>query len=126
MAKCEHLREVIDEHEGSIICVDCGLVKDRHFTDNISRNSTWQNRHLSTTKCLSSVILDKMNFPESYANLIEKNLSDAGKNKQNLKTVALEIYEKIIEESDTLALKTLMNISGLKSRHFKCGKKSVQ
>jgi len=34
MNLCNHLNEIIDVREGTIVCTDCGIVKDLYYTNN--------------------------------------------------------------------------------------------
>jgi len=72
MESCQHLREVEDLHEGTIVCVDCGLVKDQYFTHNFSKDVLDQPAIASQSKCLSGTILDKVNLAEYFTDFIEK------------------------------------------------------
>jgi len=94
---CKHSHEVIDEHEGSVICVDCGVVKDFHFI-NIS-SKEFNKETLSSPNSLSRTILDKVNLPEHLSNFVDRNLLESGKNSLNLKSVTSEIYETINEKA---------------------------
>jgi len=116
VAMPKHQNEVIDEHEGSILCRTCGLVKDCYYVNNskdIFTDSTVKNSNPSS---LAKTILDKIHCPEYLTKLIEESLSD---DKPNLKKVASVIYAKGHKEKIDIPLKTLMNVSGLKSRDIK-------
>jgi len=60
-----------------------------------------------------------MNMPECYIDLVENQLNQNRKKSVQLKKITSEIYSKINKENNILPLKTLMNISGLKSRDIK-------
>lgn len=113
MDDCSHLNEIIDCHEGNIVCTDCGLVKDSHF---IEEKMSFQQSEHHPNSFLDN-ILDKFNISEYYGNNITMKLLE--NSKKSLKHLASEIYKTVNEDSSCLPLKTIMNVSGLKTRQIK-------
>ena len=54
---CSHENEILDTHEGSYVCSDCGLVKDQFYEEKIfSMKEQASNYNLLTSGILTSVI----------------------------------------------------------------------
>jgi hypothetical protein len=126
MNSCEHKEEVIDQHEGSIICINCGIVKDVVYeSKNCIAPSFLQEKNYSAQSKLSYIdnILDKLNFSDYYQECLNKDIPL--KKRQNLKLVTSKIYQKINADQTVLPLKTLLNISGLSPKHVKSNKVHV-
>lgn len=124
MDLCEHNEEIIDQHEGSIICANCGLVKDVLYESKTLAPSVTENFHIGN-EAVSKMsyidnILDKINFSDYYQECLNREIPF--KRRQNLKLVTSKIYQKINADQTVLPLKVLLNISGLTSKHIKCDK----
>lgn len=115
MNSCKHLDEIEDYHEGTIICKDCGLVKDSIFISQNISNIKLLTPYESNTSILSN-ILDKINAPEYYSDEIASTMTHASS--KNLKKVTSEIYKKVNQNISSLPLKTLMHVSGLSTKQI--------
>lgn len=113
MDNCKHSNDVIDSREGTIICVDCGLVKDLYFTD----DKKLYNQSKPNQYSLIDNMLDKFNISEYYSSNIASKLSKHSS--KNLKQLSSEIYKTVNKDDTYLPLKTIMNVSGLKTRQIK-------
>lgn len=112
MDVCHHSEEIIDEHEGTIVCTSCGLVKENfYYQDKIEPNRVKQNNFLVVDN-----FLDKFNFSEYFADDINKKVTKSSN--KNMKKIASEIYRTVNEENSCLPLKTIMNVSGLKTKQI--------
>ncbi len=113
MNSCTHFNETIDVHEGSIICTDCGLVKDNfYYQDRTSLNYFYQNNIKNVDN-----FLDKFNFSEYFSTNVGKKLPDSSK--RNFKKVVSEIYRTVNEDASCLPLKSIMNVTRLKTKQIK-------
>jgi len=110
---CEHVNEIIDEHTGDVICFNCGIIKDRYFQYNTKKLIIDNYKH----NPLVNDMLDKINFSEYFADDVNDKISNASS--RNLKRIASEIYKIVNEKNSCLTLKTVMNISGLKTNQIK-------
>lgn len=112
MNTCNHSEEIIDVHEGSVVCVGCGLVKENYYyQEHIPQNPEKQNNFLVVDN-----FLDKFNFTEYFADNINKKLAKSSN--KNIKKIASEIYKTANENNSCLPLKSIMNVSGLKTNQI--------
>jgi transcription initiation factor TFIIIB Brf1 subunit/transcription initiation factor TFIIB len=126
MSLCLHTNEIIDHHEGTIICVDCGIVKDTYYDCSaISKDTILQNHSSSQVEN----IVDQLHLPEEFIQVVENNISTS-KNKNSLinnqrkntlsvKKLASEIYNAVNANNSNLLLKDLMNFSHLSAPQIK-------
>lgn len=114
MSDCNHTEEIIDAREGVFVCIQCGLVKDQfYYQDKVTEKQCNQNN-----VSIVDNFLDKFNFSEYYSYDVKTKIPSSSK--KNLKKVASEIYRTANEENSCLPLKTIMNVSGLKTSQIKC------
>ena len=62
---CEHLQQLIDQHEGSVVCTDCGYVLDIHF---LQQSDTYEKSSLNLVTDLKMYLIDccdRMHIPIS-------------------------------------------------------------
>jgi len=112
---CEHLNEIEDQQEGSIVCTDCGLViSDQyfvaHYTPLQPDESNFANiRWLEKTKD----ILDKIHMPLTFAEPIVNRFQIDYKRK-TLKNLTFSMY-KVLNEvlGVSISLQEISNITGL-------------
>jgi len=121
MFDCDHENEITDHHEGTIICIKCGLVKDSYYLQPVM---DMKNNNTDSTV---DTIIDKCQLPDFYSNQIShklKCIKKRGKktNVTSLKTVVSLIYKNVNTNLPILPLKTLMNISRLKPKQIKSNK----
>lgn len=98
---CGHLNEVTDEHEGTIICIDCGLVLSNHFFFEENKQSDNKN-----DKEAYKEILSKLNLSE----MIADNLSSL-KN-ENMSSIASNLYLEINKNS-CISIKEISSVTGI-------------
>lgn len=113
MDNCSHSNEIIDSHEGYIVCTDCGLVKDKYFAD----EKVFHNQSGENSNSLVNNILDKFNITEYYGENVALKMSK--QSRKSLKSLASEIYKTVNKDNYCLPLKTIMNVSRLKTRQIK-------
>lgn len=110
---CSHLNEIIDIHTGDIICFNCGLIKDVYYIEN-KKNLYQINKENSS---FVDNILDKFNITEYYSNDIKKKFIKSSN--ISVKKIASEIYKTVNQDNSILPLKTVMNVSRLKTKDIK-------
>lgn len=97
---CSHLNEIIDEHEGTTICIDCGLViSDKLFIYN--------DKHIpNKDNDICKEILARLNLSENIADDI------SNEKKQNMSVIASQLY-LTINKSSTISLKEIAGVTGV-------------
>jgi transcription initiation factor TFIIIB Brf1 subunit/transcription initiation factor TFIIB len=125
MSNCQHENDIIDPHEGTIICTNCGLVKDLYFQEN---NNSFEPP--ITDDLLGQVenILEQLHIPQQFSNIIKNNLDPLYLSKKflkpkrktyNIKKVASAIYQTVNQENSTILLKDILNLSKLTPSQIK-------
>jgi len=118
METCLHINDITDIHEGTIICTDCGVIKDIYYENNhgtfdkvIKKDSTGDVKNM----------LEQLHLPQQFSETIENNLLK-NKNKfhksnlssiLNVKKLASEIYNTVNSGQSRLLLKDIANFSHL-------------
>jgi len=126
MASCLHFSEVIDHHEGTIICVECGVVKDVIYESiNISKDLDLKKDSL----CQVKNFMEQLHVPEKFSELVSNNLSRSkdmnstmcNKRKRiiSVKKLATEIYNTVNSNNSHLLLKDVLNFSHLSTHQIK-------
>ena len=103
MNNCKHLDEIEDYHEGTIICKDCGLVKDSIFISQNISNIKLLTPYESNTSILSN-ILDKIN-----ANDISGAIKELGGKNENENDIIDLVSKELKRELRRKKLKRIMN-----------------
>lgn len=108
---CEHLSEVIDEHQGDVICVDCGLVISRLFIQPIGQHQLCDSEKLKWEYEIKD-ILDRLHIPTFYSNKIyhEFEKRQCKKTKDQL---AFVVYKCLNDIGINLSLSDISNASGV-------------
>ncbi len=127
MNTCLHENDITDYREGTIVCTDCGVVKDLLFENVIGSND-----YHSKVNSLGDVenILDQLHIPKHLSYLINSNMNLRKKsipidkscvvNKMiNVKKLASEIYNTVNESESILLLKDIANFSHLEPSQIK-------
>jgi transcription initiation factor TFIIIB Brf1 subunit/transcription initiation factor TFIIB len=125
MSGCSHTNEIIDHHEGTIICTDCGIVKDTYYDIIVSKNDFLKRDSLNQIEN----IMDHLHLPEEFTELINNNLSKS-KNKNSrmvnqrrrifsVKKLATEIYNTVNDKNSNLLLKDISNFSHISPHQIK-------
>jgi transcription initiation factor TFIIIB Brf1 subunit/transcription initiation factor TFIIB len=94
---CEHISQVIDEHEGSIICTDCGLVINQYFIN----DHMIDDNPLENNSCQE--FLERMNITMPLDNEIKKTAC--------LDTIASDLYRNI-NKTSSISLKEILSVTG--------------
>ncbi len=111
MDNCAHLNETLDSHENYFVCTDCGLVKDIQYVYEKNPFYQFEQNHYSPVVN----ILDKFNISEYYS----KELNSKTFKKRGIKYLASQIYKTVNEDNSSLPLKSLMNVTKLKTNQIK-------
>jgi transcription initiation factor TFIIIB Brf1 subunit/transcription initiation factor TFIIB len=125
MISCQHEIDIIDPHEGTIICTNCGLVKDLYFQEN---NKSFETPITGDLLGQVENILEQLHLPQQFSNAIKNNLYPLSSSKKffkpkcktyNIKKVASTIYQTVNKENSTILLKDILNLSKLTSSQIK-------
>lgn len=128
MTSCLHANEIIDHHEGTIICVECGIVKDVYYDYNNVKNNEdpFIQKDLL---CQIGNFVDQLHLPREFIQIINNNISTSKnnkgkivnqqKNKMSVKKLASEIYNTVNKHNSTLLLKDILNFSHLSPPEIK-------
>lgn len=131
MKDCIHTNDIIDHHEGAIICIDCGLVKDNLYEFKIT-SATELLKHNPTGEIEN--FLDQLHAPEELSSIITKNLLTSKKSslaklkdhlssqdvkKVSIKKLVSEIYNAANHNSSNILLKDISNFSHLRPKNIK-------
>lgn len=90
---CQHLNEVVDEREGNITCIDCGLVMENYFSSKSLSEANLASPEYKYVNYLKD-LFDKLNISQVYIPDILKVFNERYEHKkktQNLLCCALEI-----------------------------------
>lgn len=97
---CPHLNEIIDEHEGTIICHDCGLViDDKYYLFDDKSKEIEQND-------ICKEILARLNLSEEIAENI------CLENTRNICSIASKLY-LAINKTSSVTLKEIAGVTGI-------------
>lgn len=106
---CEHKNQIIDDHEGSYICLDCAKVLDNVYISSFEYNNfDLESNGVDTQEnVISSEISHRLNIP----NL---NIKDE---KNNIKSVS-KLYLNANKNNFTVTLKEMSAVSGFSSKQI--------
>lgn len=101
---CEHINHVIDEHEGTNVCLDCGLVIDNQiFFDNIQNiNDEHEIKYDSYKEFLTRLQLTDSHIEE---------LRRIEKKNESLSSIACNIY-LTVNQTSSVTLKEVISATG--------------
>jgi transcription initiation factor TFIIIB Brf1 subunit/transcription initiation factor TFIIB len=97
---CEHLTYADDPHEGTVVCLNCGLVLSNLFSDQISNLEQQQQQRSTEDFCLNEIqdLLDRIHIPACYGhhikNFLKKNFTTNSK-----KAIAFSVF-KVLNDMD--------------------------
>lgn len=100
---CGHLNHVIDEHEGSIVCIDCGLVmSDQIFLEDKKKNE----QNDIDDKYKFKEILTRLNMSDDFIHGLDIQ------KKTNISKIASNLYLNI-NKSSSVSLKEISSVTGV-------------
>lgn len=104
---CEHINEVIDQREGTIICSDCGLVVSSLFINSFNENvETETNEYVLE-------ILSRLQIPEFFKTDILNNLKNIEvKHKTKENAIAFVIYKTLNDLDCGVSIKEISAVTG--------------
>ena len=116
---CPHTNEIIDEHEGSIVCTNCGLVLSSVFKNYVN-NFQFENKQKHQLNNLTNIdeLLQKLNKPTGFSDKIYNNLSsmeniNKKENKKNKKELLpYAVYSTLNELKSPISIKDISAVSG--------------
>lgn len=100
---CEHLNHVIDEHEGSIVCIDCGLVMSNQIFCDDKVKYEPEN---SDDKYKYKEILSRLNMSDEFVPQLNE------KKNEKLSIIASNLYINI-NKSSSISLKEISSVTGI-------------
>jgi len=124
MSICIHENEITDLHEGTIVCVDCGIVKDVFYVNNEKSQYLQSNNYLGQVEN----ILEYLHLPQQFSERVILNLQDLGNKKKfniskqknyDIKKVVSEIYNTVNSEDSCILLKDILNLTQLSTKQIK-------
>lgn len=110
---CQHINIIEDHHEGTVVCVGCGLVLSNLFQHQIDCLMTHSETQ-TQTDILSDIqnLLDRIHVPVCYAHQIEsyykKNFTTKSKN-----SIIFSIYKVLNDFQIPISLKEISNVSNV-------------
>jgi transcription initiation factor TFIIIB Brf1 subunit/transcription initiation factor TFIIB len=130
MTSCTHNNEIIDSHEGTIICTDCGVVKDPYYLCDYKNNDS--NIAINSSGQVEN-ILEQLNVPQQFNEIININLNSTNyksnshpqKKTHQINKVISEIYNTLNQDTSNILLKDIMNLSRLSTKQIKCKDVSI-
>lgn len=106
---CGHFNEVIDEREGTVICIDCGLVlSDKNF--HVNKFEEEVNGNETSVEMKIKDLLDKLNLPECFLPDIMKKYTTLQNKKYLLEYI---LYDTLNESGFPISIKELSSVSGI-------------
>ena len=110
---CQHINEIIDEREGTIICYDCGLVLSNYFF----AQSQPQHSFFTPSSILEEIkeLLERLNLPQIFSHDIYENLlkSSAKTNSKTKKLIPYFVYKTLNEIGCPVSIKDISSVSGI-------------
>ncbi len=115
MNSCLHINEVIDQHEGFFVCVDCGYVKDSCFSELLHSISDKNVAININTFGETENILEQFHVPEHFSQIVNSK----NKKTSNVKKIISNIYNSVNEFNSNILLKDIANFSNLLPNQIK-------
>ena len=115
---CTHINIITDEHEGSIICIDCGLV----ISDNLYIENCFKFQGSDVTcNDIEEIkeLLERLNFPTSFALDIYKNVQKGLELKKVKKyLIPFTVYQTLNEMGYPISIKDIVAVSGISENYI--------
>ena len=125
-SKCLHTNEIADYHEGNIVCVDCGVVRDciyesnSQMLENIVQPNDIPSPGEQQNREVIKDMLDRLNLPEKHVDFIVHDLKTNFKKKRpQAEKIASSIFSCVNLSDGCLSLSTLSTVSGVPAKRVK-------
>lgn len=115
---CQHMNEIVDEREGTIICSDCGLVISNFYL------SQPQPQHINIPGFSSvqeeiSELLERLNLPQCFSEDIYNNLQNSKKvNSRKKGLIPYFVYKTLSEIGFPVSIKDISAVSGISENNI--------
>jgi len=119
MDTCKHEDTIIDEHNGDVICITCGVVTDRFFITSSSEITKFETKsNFPSEMLIVKDILDHLNLPteKHFQNIKQKFKT---RKISNMRKIVSEIYQEVNKNDSSITLKELQNLTGVKTKQVK-------
>ena len=104
------MTEVVDEREGTVVCVDCGLVLSQYYVSQANTNFCGGNFMVEEIK----EVLERLNFPQFFSDDIFNNIKLAKKENTKKKSlVPYFVYKTLNELGFPVSIKDISAVSGV-------------
>ena len=123
---CEHVEHIIDQHEGSIVCIQCGIVLHMHFLYPIHENRHFMDKLTSNSKTFLYDCCDRMHLPTSILEIIQKKFSclrdnPAFQKVDDMQLIAYSIYFTLKDQGIGRNIEYIAYNTGITSKQlWKC------
>lgn len=107
---CTHNNQIIDEHEGTYICLDCSFVISNYFCEEKNFNYLKENENYDNE---TLEFLSRLNLPDGLKNHIS-NMESTNKNISR----ATNVYLKSNKFDSVVTLKEISSVSGLNPKQI--------
>ena len=115
---CKHINIISDEHEGSIICIDCGLV----ISDNLYVENCFKFQASDVTcNDIEEIkeLLERLNFSTFFALDIYKNVQKGLELKKVKKyLIPFTVYQTLNEMGYPISIKDIVSVSGISENYI--------
>lgn len=123
-SSCQHLNQVIDEHEGTYVCIDCAWVMSQHYSEETYRNIYELQNFDYDINSETSEILSKLNLPDGLKIYIP-SISLNKKTSTNTIDSATSIYLKTNENESIVTLKEISAVTGIHPKKIAKNKTNI-
>jgi len=110
---CQHLRQIEDYHEGTIICVSCGLVISNLFLNQLECVSQIDSQEQNKILIEIQNLLDRIHVPICYAHHIEsyyfQNFTTKSRN-----SLIFSIYKVLNNLGIPISLREIANVTSVR------------
>ena len=115
---CKHINIISDEHEGSIICIDCGLV----ISDNLYVENCFKFQASDVTcNDIEEIkeLLERLNFSTFFALDMYKNVQKGLELKKVKKyLIPFTFYQTLNEMGYPISIKDIVSVSGISENYI--------
>jgi len=119
---CSHVNETVDEKEGCVVCMDCGLVLDDKIFDTSFTTSAYMQdmdaEKNNEEKKEVKELLEKMNLPDSFACFILQKVPKSSTKKYTSKKLSYITYKTLNELGNPVSIKDISAVSGISNKVF--------